>query len=173
MIISKLFAGIAVLILGRQLFWLFVAVVGFALGMNIAAQVFQPASEWVVLAVGLVAGFVGAVCAYFLQQVAIAIAGFVSGGYVGAACVTMLLSPTAQAMWVAWLVGGVIGAVLLVVLFDWALIVLSSLVGASLIVEAIQASAGMAPLLFVGLVTAGIIVQASWMRSGRNGSNER
>ena len=167
MIISKLLAGVAVLILGRQLFWLFVGVVGFAFGMNIAALVFQPASDWVVLAVGLVAGVVGAVCAYFLQQVAIAIAGFVAGGYVGAACVTLLTSQTAQAMWVAWLVGGVIGAVLLVVLFDWALIVLSSLVGASLIVEAVQMSAAVTPLLFVGLVAVGIVVQASWMGGGR------
>ena len=60
---------------------------------------------------------------------------------------------------------GIIGAVLLLSLFDWALIVLSAVVGAYLIESAIVLpTAGMA-VLFVALAIVGVFVQAMAMRT--------
>jgi uncharacterized membrane protein YccC len=61
---------------------------------------------------------------------------------------------------VPYLIGGIVGAVLLFVFFDWGLIVLSSLSGASLIVHGIRFQHSALPLLFAVLVVVGILVQA-------------
>jgi hydrogenase-4 membrane subunit HyfE len=60
------------------------------------------------------------------------------------------------------LIGGVVGVVAMYLLFDWALIILSSLVGASFIIEALGRQAPYAPALTAVLVAAGVIFQA-WM----------
>ena len=62
------------------------------------------------------------------------------------------------------IVGGIIGAVLLLALFDWALIVMSSVVGAYLIGLEVTLPPTGATLLFVGLALIGIVVQASAFR---------
>src|SRR6516164_9389471 len=73
--------GVAILLLGRKLFWLFVAALGFVFGSQIAAQVtHQPASAPVVLLVAIALGIVGAVLAILLQKIAIGVAGFIAGG---------------------------------------------------------------------------------------------
>jgi len=63
-------------------------------------------------------------------------------------------------------IGGIIGAVLLLVLFDWALIVVSSLIGAHLIVyqSAIVLPQSGSIIVFIGLVVIGILVQAASLR---------
>jgi hypothetical protein len=68
---------------------------------------------------------------------------------------------------VPYIIGGIIGAVLLFVLFDWGLIVLSSLSGASLIVHSITFQSHALPLLFAVLVIVGILVQARTKRKPR------
>ena len=81
MAIVNLLLGIVLLILGRKLFWLFVGVAGFLVGMEIAER-FVTGPEGMKLLIAIAAGILGAVIAIFLQKVAIAIAGFVIGGYI-------------------------------------------------------------------------------------------
>ena len=63
-----------------------------------------------------------------------------------------------------FLAGGVIGAILLLLLFDWALIVVSSLIGAHLIQSAIVLPPSGSTILFIGLAIIGIMVQAASLR---------
>jgi hypothetical protein len=65
---------------------------------------------------------------------------------------------------VPYIIGGLIGAVLLFILFDWGLIALSSLSGASLIVHSINFQSHALPLLFAVLVVVGILVQVQMKR---------
>jgi hypothetical protein len=66
--------GVAVLLLGRRLFWLFVGAIGFVFGAQIAAQfTHQPASSPVVLLVAIAFGIIGALLAIMLQKIAIGI----------------------------------------------------------------------------------------------------
>ncbi len=73
--------GGALLVAGRKLFWLFVGAAGFVTGMQLATS-FTQSSEGLAIIIGLVIGFIFAVLAIFLQRIAIAIAGFLAGGYI-------------------------------------------------------------------------------------------
>src|SRR5437764_2897831 len=131
-IISALI-GVVILFFGRRLFWLCVAAVGFAAGIEIAPHLVHQPSPLLAFTFALVLGFIGALLALFLQKVAIAIAGFLAGGKLATAIAAAFFVQHANYSGVVFVVGGIIGAILLLALFDWALIVLSSVVGAYLI----------------------------------------
>jgi len=166
--ILRILIGILVLALGRRLFWLFVGVVGFAAGATLAARYFQVEPEWLILVIALAAGLVGALLAVFLQQVAIGLAGFVGGGYIALYLVNALGWAAGRPPWLPFVIGGIIGLVLMILLFDWALIVLSSLTGAGLIVEALQLRPAIEGLLFILLVIVGVVIQAGLLRRYRS-----
>jgi hypothetical protein len=109
-------------------------------------------------------GFIGALLALFLQKLAIAIAGFLAGGKLALAISSAFFVQLAPYLGITFLVGGVIGALLLLVLFDWAVIVLSSVVGAYLIQSAIILPPSGSVALFVVLAAIGVVVQATAMR---------
>jgi hypothetical protein len=62
--------------------------------------------------------------------------------------------------WLAYLFGGLVGAVLVIALFDWALLILSSLTGSAMIVQTIGLQAIPSGLVFVVLAGLGVAVQA-------------
>jgi len=64
-------------------------------------------------------------------------------------------------------IGGILGALLLLALFDWVLILLSSVEGAHLIGNGIVLPQSGAVLLFVALVVIGVVVQGSMLRGSR------
>jgi len=160
----RILMGAVVLVLGRKLYWLFVGAVGFVLGIALATRFLSGGSQWVILAIALAAGVLGALMAVFLQQAAIAVAGLVGGGYAGFVLAGMVGWDAGWLMWVPTVIGGILGVVLVVALFEWALIILSALTGAGLIVQATQFRAPIAGLLFVALLVVGIAVQAGTMR---------
>lgn len=156
----QLLIGIAVLTLGRRLFWIFVGTAGFLLGNRLATQFPVGGPELTPLAVALFAGLIGAIFAVFAQKLAVGIAGFVMGGYSLAwLFLTIGLERTGW-MWPALVVGGIAGAILVIFIFDWALIVLSSLTGAILIIQAAGLTLPMNILLFLVLLSIGIAIQA-------------
>src|SRR5678815_2184854 len=90
-------------------------------------------SETVIVIVALVLALLGALVAVVATKVVLGMIGFVAGGGIAVLLLGDLGIDRVVALAV-YLIAGVIGAVLLLVLFDWTLIVLSSLAGASLIV---------------------------------------
>jgi len=133
--------------------------------MEVAPHLMHEPTAILQLSIAVVFGFIGALLAMFLQKIAIAIAGFLAGGKLAMALVAAFFAEGARYPGVAFVVGGIIGMVLLLSLFDWALIVMSSVVGAYLIGHTIVLPATGATLLFVGLAVVGIIVQASASRT--------
>lgn len=173
MTIVNILLGIVLLFLGRRLFWFFVGVAGFLVGMNLAEQ-YVVGPQGTKLLIAIIAGIVGAVIAIYLQKVAVAIAGFIIGGYITVELLReFALFPLALAgahtagFSIPYIIGGIIGAVLLFMLFDWALIILSSLSGASLIVRSVTLHGISSQLLLVLLVIVGIVVQAGIMHMTR------
>src|ERR1700730_2022141 len=162
-IISALIGAI-ILLFGRKLFWLCVAAVGFATGVELAPHWIHEPSTLLMLAFAIVLGFIGALLALFLQKIAIAIAGFLAGGKLALAMTGAFFIRPDQYFWITFLIGGIIGALLLLVLFDWALIALSSVVGAYLVLSAIALPPSGTSILFIALVAIGIIVQVTSMR---------
>ena len=164
-------AGLILLTLGRKLFWLFVACVGFSLGFFYAESFWNLQSPLIGLAIAVLMGLVGALLAVFLQGVAIALSGFAVGGFLTMYFLEMLgLGPT-RLPWVPYVIGGISGAVALLLLFNWALIFLSSLLGAGLIVQVAELGSQAETVVFVVLAIAGILFQARLL--GRGGSSGR
>ncbi len=154
--------GLALAFFGRQLFWLFVGGAGFAAGMLIATSLFPGQSDLVVLVIAVIAGLIGALLSVLLQRFAIGLAGFIAGGYA--------LMNLAGALghqdwaWLGFVVGGVVGAVLVMILFDWALILLSALTGALLVVDNVKLDPAISLLVFAVLLIAGVVTQAAQLR---------
>ena len=162
-----LILGLLLLLLGRRLFWLFVAVAGFVAGVEAAPYVLPHQSELSVLIVALVLGVIGALLAVFLQKVAIALGGFVAGGYLAIVLCAPLLGGAGIAYpgaWLCFLIGGILGAILLFIFFNWALIILSSVHGAHMILQALAPPQHYFMILLVILALAGIAIQAATYR---------
>jgi hypothetical protein len=159
--------GVIVLLFGRKVFWLCVAAVGFAAGVEIAPHLVHQPSPMLALTFALVLGFAGALLATFLQKIAIGIAGFIAGGRLALAVAAAFVGNAPQYYWLTFILGGVVGAVLLLILFDWALIFLSSIVGAYLIQSLITLPPTGTAILFMVLVVVGVLVQAGALRRSR------
>lgn len=156
--IPEILIGIVLLVFGRKLFWLFVAAIGFIVGTEIATSLFQHQPGLIIIS-ALVLGLVGAILAIFLQKVAVGIGGFLAGGYFVTTALSAWAVQAPERAWISFLVGGVIGAALMIYIFDWALIFFSSISGAHLIIHSFQMNQAMASALFVALVVVGIVVQ--------------
>jgi hypothetical protein len=158
--------GIVVLLFGRKLFWLCVAAVGFLAGIELAPHLITEPSPLLQLAVAIVLGLLGALLAFLLQKIAIAVVGFLAGGKLAGAIAAAFFVHYVHHSTIIFLIGGILGAILILALFDWALIVVSSLIGAHLIQNAIVLPPSGSTIVFLGLAVIGILVQAASFRRG-------
>ena len=158
---ADILIGAALLLFGRRLFWLFVGGVGFLVGFNFASQVFQGQPDWLILLVAIGVGLLAAIASIFLQRLVVAIAGFFAGGYgLSAVAVVALNNNQPAVFWIAFILGGIIGAALTAALLDPALILLSSLAGATAVAQNVPVASANKGILFIVLLAAGIVVQA-------------
>jgi len=81
MVITNVFVGLALLILGKKLFWLFVGAIGFIGASDMAVRYFSGFPDWQILIITVAAGLIGVLLAIFFQKVAILLVGFYTGGY--------------------------------------------------------------------------------------------
>ncbi len=156
--------GIVVLLFGRKLFWLCVSAIGFAAGVQLAPHLAHDPSPALALTLALVLGFIGALLALFVQKLAVGIAGFLAGGRLAVGIVATFFVQYSGQYLLTFVIGGLIGALLLLALFDWALILISSLIGAHLISNAITLPPTGSVLVFAGLVLCGVVIQATALR---------
>ena len=158
--------GVVILFFGRKLFWLCVAAVGFAVGVEISPLLVNEPSSLLALVIAVVFGVLGALLAIFLQKVAIAVLGFLSGGKLAIAIAAAFFVHYSQYSAIIFVAGGIIGAILLLAVFGWALIIVSSFMGAYLIVfqDAIVLPPTGSTLVFIGLAIVGMLVQAASFR---------
>ncbi len=158
--------GILLLLFGRRAFWIFVAVAGFIAGLTFAPQFMSGQSELVILLIAIVAGIIGAFLAIMLEWLAILIAGFLAGAYLATSLAVSLGMTIAAGNWVIYIIGGIIGLLLVATLFDWAIIILSVLLGAEIIMHFLGTSVSAYYwLVFLGLIVVGIVVQVGiWHR---------
>jgi hypothetical protein len=170
MVVFQVLLGIVMLLFGRKLFWLFVAAIGFIVAMDLTMRLFPGSGAVTVVALvaGLVAGVIGALLAIFLQQAAVGVVGFLAGGYIVLGLLDIFgLGQMTTLAWVLAFVGAIVGLVLALGLLEWALILLSSLSGASLIDQSIDLSRPVTVLVFVVALVVGIVVQAGMLGQER------
>lgn len=162
--VLTLAAGLALLTLGRKLYWVFVAALGFLAAMALANEMLEVEAEWLLLAIGVLAGGLGAVLAITLQRVAIGVGGFLAGGYLLLSALQLLgLDPGAQA-WQPFLIGGIVGAVVVFPIFEWALILISSVVGALVVARSFELEGIMALAAFAAALVLGVTIQSALRR---------
>lgn len=156
--LAYVLVGAVILLFGRKLFWLFVAVSGFVAGAALANDQLHGYSQGVILAIALGAGILGAILSVLLQRLAVAIGAFFAGGYLLYTFAVNLGYP--QFAWIAYLVGGIVAAGFSLALFDWALIGLSALMGASMVARGLPLERSIDVAVFIGLLILGIAFQA-------------
>jgi hypothetical protein len=160
-----LVSGIVSLFFGRKLFWVFVAAVGFLLGLYLFEYVGPVLPEYVApykelarLALALATAGV----ALIVQRAGTILAGAFAVGLLG----WWLAGRLDLADWSQWsvaAVSGLFGAILLYLAIDWMLLVLTALVGGFIALtgmdqlEGLPANSG--PWLYIVLVAAGLIYQ--------------
>jgi hypothetical protein len=162
--------AVSLLMLGRRLYWLFVAGVGFVVVMDLAREYLDLGEGWATLALAIGAGIIGGLLAVFLQKLAVAIAGFAAAAYV-AGVIADGIGQSGQTVSVVILVVGVLGAVFASFLFDGALILMSSLAGAVLLVDAFDLRDQAALAVMAIVAVAGIVIQSNMLH--RDGATER
>jgi hypothetical protein len=153
--------------MGRQLFWIFVGAAGFIFGSTLATHFLIGQPAFGIVSFGVAGGLVGIGLALFAQHFAVGVAGFVMGSYV----LTYLLSTFGVVgtgwTWLAAVGSGIIDAVLVVAFFDFALIALSSLSGAELIIQTLNFERLKTVFLFVLLAAIGAAIQTSTLKKMR------
>jgi hypothetical protein len=162
--IGRVFVGLLLLVLGRRLYWLFVAGMGFLYGLELAPRLLPGRSETVIVIVALALALVGALVAVVATKIALGMIGFAAGGGIAVLLLGNLGIDSGAVALAVFVIGGLLGAVLLLVLFDWTLIALSSLAGGSLIVTSAQRLLEIPPIAATALVlvlaVAGALIQA-------------
>lgn len=164
-LILSVAAGLLLLFAGRKFFWLVAALVAFLFVFNLFEALFG--GGWLGLIMAVVAGVIFA----WLATKFIKIVGYIIGALAGAAGLPIFLSFFGVNF--SWLLmaalGAVIGFLLMLALFDWGLILLTSWLGANAVAGKVEGQwalgATIATLLFLVLMAAGIFVQARQKKS--------
>jgi hypothetical protein len=160
-LILSIAAGLLLLFAGRRFFWLAAALVAFLFTFNLFDNLFG--GGWLGLIVAIIAG---AILAWLATRF-IKVVGYIVGALAGAVGLPLFLGIFGINFgWLLMaLVGAVIGFLLMRFLFDWGLILLTSWAGANAVTGMVNrqwtVGATIASILFIVLMGAGIIVQAS------------
>ena len=163
MVIFDLVFGFLLVFAGRNLFWLCVGIVGFLVGVQCAAAL-GLSNSWGALFAAVALGSLGALLAISFEWIAVVFGvGFLGGGYL-----LMNIFPSTPGQepyaWLIFVAGGIVGMCLMVIIFDWTLILISSLLGAALIVNVFHGTEGVRGLLFIGTMVTGVVVQYLTLR---------
>jgi hypothetical protein len=161
--------GVILLLLGRRAYLISVGILGFLGGLYLFTLFIGTAHDWRSVLFALLFGTVGSLLAFSLHKAAWIFGGFCGGG------VLLLYLNDASGIGgdgspvMLFVVGGAAGAAFFLLLLDWALIVVTSIMGAVLIAyqSRLEGAAGLA--LFALLLLTGMLVQGSSLRSDRKG----
>ena len=165
--------GIALLLTGRRLFWLFLGVSGFLAGLEFSRFYFVSLPWATALMVALICGALGIVMAVAFQKIAIGAAGFISGALFTYSIPEIFGYVPLMIYQLVVLLGAILGAVLALMFFDWSLVVFSSLIGAALAVYAAGGNIVVQGMVFAVLLAVGIAFQAAALTRSPGKAEER
>lgn len=150
--------GLALLLCGRRLYWLLFATVAFLIS-SLVTHFFLPPTQdapwWLVVPV--LVGLLGAFVSIFVHKTVLRFFGALAGAYIG----YQLLQQYVVEPW-PWIglgVGVLVGFLMVMMVFNGALILLSSLLGAMVLLEPMSASPEVRLAVTGGLVVVGCVVQ--------------
>lgn len=156
-------AGLLLLVFGRKIFWLFCGLAGFLVGLNLIQHFLPALSPASLVLIALVIGIMGAVLAVMLQKVAIGLMGFLAGGGLVYSLLPALSFQLGNLSWLFVFLGGILGIIFTNIMFDWALIIISSALGANVIVSHLVLPQPFTVVVKIALFVLGLIVQNKMM----------
>lgn len=157
--IYNIIAGVVLLLFGRKLFWLFLGIAGFLIGMKIAPMFFGDEPRWLQFSIAVGTGCLGAIVAILAQRLAFALGGFFAGMYLALGTGHFFALVEANTTLFLALGGGIIGAIIAALIMDTAITILVCLVGAGAIVGEFHFSQALQILIFLLLAGAGFVFQ--------------
>jgi hypothetical protein len=150
------------LVMGRQIIWVFIAGLGFFLGLLFSSQFYDAQFGWQTLLISAGIAIVGALLAYTVQRLAAGIAGLATGWYLSMLVLNYINLDLGQFESVIPYIIGIISGILLFLYFDLGVIIASSLAGAAIIISATSLSRNVEAALLVMLALIGIVIQSIW-----------
>jgi hypothetical protein len=156
-LVSIIIGGV-LLLLGKRLYFVFVAGVFFLLGLGLTNIVLGQNANlgWTGTIIGLVVGAIAALLAMRIQDTLLRIVGALAGAGGTYMLISLLNLSLGGYWWAAVIAGGVLGFILVTGIFDLALVLLSSYAGANLILNGARGLMGDA--LTPTYVTLGLLV---------------
>lgn len=151
--------GVVLLVVGRRLYWLLVGLVGFVLGFTLVAEVLE-GPAWAEVLGGVLGGLLASGLAVLFQKVVIAVAGLLIGAMAVLWWAEKMAWGNSWWLWLLAAIAGLAGAWLVRTLFEVGLIVLSSVMGAAVVLEAIARPPDELSPIFLALVAGGILIQS-------------
>lgn len=131
----RLFLGAMLMIQGRKLYWLFVGGIGFFATLTLLDPAHSGMSLQAARIIAIIVAFIGALMAIFLQRLAIFVGGFLGGGYLLIIAFELFGAQLGGLNFFFFLIGGIVGALIVSSAFDGALIFFSSVLGAAMVVQ--------------------------------------
>ncbi len=165
---SSLLLSLPTTFFGRRLYWLFVALIGFALGLLIASRFVAQTDSVYYLALALGIGLVFALMALALNRTVISFFGALGFGALG---YSLASGQPETTQFLVALIFAIIGLVLSLVLFEWALAIGSALLGAYMASSALGSfnpqAAAISGGIFIVLAIAGLFFQIRDLRQSK------
>ena len=165
--LGQIIFGGVLLLAGRRLYWLLAAGAGFVLGYLLAQNILREQPDNVILVVALVVAVIFAVLAVVGQRFVIGLVGFIAGGIGLLRLLEVFnitaIEPSTVLGIVVFIAGGILGAILLSTLFDLGLVILSTLVGAQILLgglgQLFELPDGTTTIALIVLIVVGLLVQ--------------
>jgi len=160
--------GFAMLVMGRQIFWIFIAGLGFALGLLFGDSFISSQSQVVIFFVSSIIAIVGALLAYTLQRFAAGIGGFFTGWYLAYIFIDYFnIGLGYEFNVIAPIIIGLICGVLIMKYFDWGVIIASSIAGSAIVVSGMKLARNTELFLLIMMAIIGMVIQVIWFMQDR------
>ena len=159
--------GLILVLLGRRVYLISIGILGFLGGLYLFTVFLGTAHDWRSLLFALLFGTVGSLLAFALHKAAWLFGGFCGGGVLALYFNESTAAFSGVSPIVLFVIGGGVGALLFLLMLDWALIAVTTLTGAALITWQSRLSGLAAQALFLGLTAIGLLVQARGLKGDR------
>lgn len=163
--------GIVILLFGQRLVVFLIAVAAFYIAAQAAKKYFGDASRATVLAIASLAAMAAGVFTKFFRNIAVMVAGYTIAGFVlSAHAASWGIKPENERF--VFVIGGVIGSLLVSFALDVGLRVISSILGAVLVVQYFHLDAETSRWLTLLLALLGFLIQSGIVKKLKPGEKK-